>query len=108
MAIICDTIEHLFYGVVMSELSIVNLSGYRFVTLTTEQLPTLRVELKSKADACQLKGTILLSTEGINAFLAGSRENIDSFVSFLHAYPELVELRFKESFTDYQPFNRML
>src|SRR3990167_10334536 len=97
-----------FYGVVMTELSIVNLSGYRFVSLTVEQLPSMRVELKSTADECHLKGTILLSSEGINAFLAGTRENIDSFVSFLHIYPEFAGLRFKESFTDYQPFNRML
>ena len=92
----------------MTELSIVNLSGYRFVSLTVEQLPSMRVELKSTADECHLKGTILLSSEGINAFLAGTRENIDSFVSFLHIYPEFAGLRFKESFTDYQPFNRML
>lgn len=92
----------------MSELSIVNLSGYRFVSLTAEQLPSMRADLKSKADGCQLKGTILLSSEGINAFLAGTRENIDSFVSFIHTYPEFAGLRFKESFTDYQPFNRML
>ncbi len=92
----------------MSELSIVNLSGYRFVSLTAEQLPSMRTDLKSKADVCQLKGTILLSSEGINAFLAGTRENIDSFVSFIQTYPEFAGLRFKESFTDYQPFNRML
>lgn len=92
----------------MIELPIVNLSGYRFVSLTAERLPSMRAELKSTADDCHLKGTILLSAEGINAFLAGTRENIDLFVSFLHTYSEFAGLRFKESFTDYQPFNRML
>ena len=92
----------------MTDLPIVNLSGYRFVSLSQDWLPALRAELKAKADQGHLKGTILLSTEGINAFLAGTRENIDTFVSFLHQYPEFSELRFKESYTDYQPFNRML
>lgn len=100
--------QDLGLGIVMSDLSIVNLSGYRFVTLTSEKLPDLRTELKAKADRFHLKGTILLSTEGINAFLAGSREHIDVFMSFLHHYPEFADLRFKESVTDYQPFNRML
>lgn len=89
-------------------MNIVNLSGYRFVTLTEAQLQTLRVDLKSHALAHDLKGTILLSHEGINAFLAGSRENIDAYVAYLNTISEFEGMWFKESFTDYQPFNRML
>ncbi|OGT43086.1 MAG: sulfurtransferase [Gammaproteobacteria bacterium RIFCSPHIGHO2_12_FULL_40_19] len=87
---------------------IVNLSGYRFVSLSETQLSQLRLDLKTQAHACDLKGTILLSSEGINAFLAGTRENIDTFVAFLRGIPEFSDLWFKESFTDYPPFNRML
>lgn len=91
-----------------NKLSIVNISGYKFVSLSEAQLPKMREDLKSKALACDLKGTILLSTEGINSFLAGTRENIDAFVGFLKALPEFADIWYKESFTDYQPFNRML
>ena len=92
----------------MNALPIVNLSGYRFVTIKESELPTLRAELKNKAIEHQLKGTILLSTEGINAFLAGTRKQIDQYISFLQSIPAFADMWFKESFSDYQPFNRML
>ncbi|MCX7120655.1 MAG: rhodanese-like domain-containing protein [Gammaproteobacteria bacterium] len=92
----------------MSELPIVNISGYKFVSLSVVQLPLLRDNLKEKAIACDLKGTILLSSEGINSFLAGMRDNIDRFVNHLRTLPEFTDIWYKESFTDYQPFNRML
>ena len=92
----------------MTDLSIVNISGYKFVFLSETTLPTLRDHLKEKAVACSLKGTILLSVEGINSFLAGTREQIDAFVEYLRTIPEFSDIRYKESFTDYQPFNRML
>ena len=92
----------------MNDLSIINIAGYRFVALNEAQLLTLRIEMKTKALACELKGTILLSSEGINSFLAGTRKNIDTFVNYLRSIPEFTEIHFKESLTDYQPFNRML
>lgn len=92
----------------MNTLPIVNIAGYRFVSLSVEQLPSLRVDIKSHAAAHHLKGTVLLSAEGINAFLAGTRENIDAFLQYLRNIPEFSALHFKESFTDYQPFNRLL
>src|SRR3989338_4079091 len=92
----------------MSDLPIVNLSGYRFVSLQADALPVLRADLLTAAKGFALKGTILLSTEGINAFLAGTRDNVDAFLAVLRAAPEFDGLEFKESFTDYQPFNRML
>jgi len=88
--------------------SIVNLSGYRFVSLSEAQLPQLRADLKARALECELKGTILLSREGINSFLAGTRDNIDCFVAFIRTFPEFKDIWYKESFTNYQPFNRML
>ena len=92
----------------MKDQSIVNLSGYQFVSIDKNSLPIMREAILEKANSCQLKGTILLSTEGINAFVAGDRDSIDTFVSFLRTYPEFADLWFKESFSDYQPFNRML
>lgn len=92
----------------MSMLPIVNISGYKFVTIASEKLPQLRIDLKEKAVECGLKGTILLGTEGINSFLAGSREQIDAFVQYLRTFSEFADIWYKESLTDYQPFNRML
>lgn len=92
----------------MSNLPVVNLSGYLFISLREDQLSHMRVDLKTKALECALKGTILLSVEGINAFIAGTRKNVDEYIAYLHLIPEFRTLQFKESFSDYQPFNRML
>ena len=92
----------------MNALPIVNIAGYRFVSIDESKLRAMQSEMKLKAAACNLKGTILLSTEGINSFLAGTRENIDAFVKYLRALSEFSTVHFKESLTDYQPFNRLL
>lgn len=90
------------------QVPIINLSGYLFVSLPETTLPQLKENLLSHARKLSLKGTILLSTEGINAFLAGTRLAVDEYVSMLQTIPEFSTLTFKESITDYQPFNRML
>ena len=55
----------------------------------------------------ELKGTILLSTEGINFFLAGSQTQIDGFVQYLERDERFVDIPLKVSYSDYQPFRRM-
>lgn len=85
---------------------IVNVAAYKF--LRWDRLEMRRDELKSLCYRLQLRGTILLSGEGINLFLAGSRESVDGVLEFLQGVPEVGQLQVKESLTDYQPFNRML
>ena len=86
--------------------SVVNIAAYRFVTLN--DLESRRATLRARCRELDLKGTILLSPEGINLFLAGSREAIDAFVTELRAQSEFADLETKESVSDRQPFNRML
>ena len=85
---------------------IVNIAAYRFVTLG--DLPRRRAELRELSDRLGLMGTILLSEEGINMFLAGGRSEIDELLGFVRSDPLLAELTVKESFSDRQPFRRML
>lgn len=85
---------------------IVNLSAYRFVTLS--DLPSRRDALLSLTAELGLKGTILLSTEGINLFVAGPRQATDQLMQTLRRDPAFTGLTAKESLSDYQPFNRML
>ncbi|MFG0333701.1 MAG: pseudouridine synthase, partial [Maioricimonas sp. JB049] len=54
------------------------------------------------------KGTILLSQEGINLFVAGDRTGIDTLLEDLCGDPLLADLEVKESLSDEQPFERML
>ena len=85
---------------------IINVAAYKF--FRWDRLEKRRDELKSLCYRLQLRGTILLSREGINLFLAGSRESVDGVLNFLQEIPEVGSLQVKESVTDYQPFNRML
>lgn len=84
----------------------INLAGYKFVAL--DGLPELRSVLASRCRALGLKGTILLSPEGINAFVAGTAQACARFQAFVREDPRLADLRFKESLSDYPPFRRML
>jgi UPF0176 protein len=85
---------------------VINLSAYRFAPL--EDLPALKDRLRAAADAGALRGTILLSTEGINLFVAGERAGLDRLLAEIHRVPGLADLAPKESLSDEQPFNRML
>lgn len=86
--------------------SVVNISGYKFVPLGN--LEELQVQLRTMCNSNSLKGTILLSEEGINCFVAGRREGIDHFLSELRSIEPFRDFDGKESFNDYQPFSRML
>jgi UPF0176 protein len=85
---------------------IINLSAYQFTPL--DNLPAWREQLKSVAAAGGLRGTILLSPEGINFFVAGERTPIDDLLAVIRTMPGLAGLTPKESESDEQPFNRML
>jgi UPF0176 protein len=85
---------------------IVNIAAYKFVTFddTVAQRPRFQALCSELA----LKGTILLSPEGINLFLAGTRSAVDQFLAFLRADARFSDIPVKESFSEKQPFNRML
>jgi RluA family pseudouridine synthase len=85
---------------------VTNISTYRFAELTG--LKILREELQADCKAWGLKGTILLSTEGVNLFVAGAAESVDRLVAKLRAIPGLEDLAPKVSLSETQPFNRML
>jgi UPF0176 protein len=85
---------------------VVNVAGYLFAPL--DRLAERRENLRSLGKAEHLKGTILLSPEGINLFLAGSRNGVDRLIGQLRSDPLLAGLETKESVSDRQPFRRLL
>ena len=86
--------------------TVTNISTYLFAPL--ENLKGLRDHLRQVCRDWSLKGTILLSTEGINLFVAGPAERIDQLVTLLRAVPGLGGLTPKISLSEEQPFSRML
>ena len=90
----------------VSPVTILNTAFYKFVSL--ENLPELRRLLKARCLELKLKGTLLLSPEGINGFLAGAPDAITEFKQVLAGMDPFKDLSFKESFSDDVPFGRML
>jgi UPF0176 protein len=86
--------------------AVTNISSYRFAPLS--DLKESRERLIANCKAWGLKGTILLSTEGINLFVAGASDSIDRLMGLLRTIPGLETLEAKFSESDTQPFNRML
>ena len=83
-----------------------NIAAYRFTRL--ENLRDLRARLLALCKEWALKGTILLSPEGINLFVAGEKEAIEKLLVELQSIQGLETLAPKFSESEDQPFSRML
>lgn len=77
---------------------------YKFVRL--ENFQELRQPLQNTMEANGIKGTLLLAEEGINGTVAGSREGIDTLLTWLRQDPRLIDISTKESFDNEMPFYR--
>ncbi len=77
---------------------------YKFVALP--DFEKIRQPLFNVMESNQVKGTLLLASEGINGTVAGSRAAIDTLIAWLQSDPRLSDLDYKESYTDISPFNR--
>lgn len=85
---------------------VTNISAYRFVPMTG--LKELREDLFVLCKSEKLKGTILLSEEGVNLFIAGSSEGVSNLMERLRQLPGLEDFVGKISESEDQPFRRML
>ena len=86
--------------------AVLNISAYRFTAI--HDPVTLRPVLRARAEAANLKGTILLAEEGINLFLAGDANDVRGFVKALREDPRFAALATKESWSAEQPFRKMV
>lgn len=85
---------------------VLNVSAYLFTQLT--DAAQLRPVLRERAVAAGLKGTIILAEEGINLFLAGDADAVREFLDDLRADARFAALTAKESWSQDQPFRKML
>ncbi|HEY8101104.1 MAG TPA: sulfurtransferase [Burkholderiaceae bacterium] len=86
--------------------SYVNIAAYKFITF--DDTEAKRPQFLALCNKLGLKGTILLTPEGINLFLAGLREPIDQFLAWLRSDPRFADIPVKESYSEEQPFGKML
>lgn len=88
----------------VSEKPIVLAALYHFVPLP--DFEALRPVYKERMIEAGIKGTILLTPEGVNGTISGTREAIDAFLAFLKTDVRFTGLEHKESYFDRHPFGR--
>lgn len=86
-------------------MTILNIAGYQFTAL--DDLATLKQNIYQKGSSLNLKGTVLLSHEGININLAGKPQNISDFINLMKQDQRFHALRFHETHSDIIPFKRL-
>ena len=83
---------------------ILNLAAYQFHPI--EDPSTHLDALKVQGDQLGIRGTILLSPEGLNGFWAGPEAAAQAFLNLLRGLPGFEGLEAKASWSDDQPFKR--
>src|SRR3954465_6144149 len=84
-----------------------NIAAYRFASLG--DLKSLQAALRTLCAETEMRGTILLSPEGINIVVSAAPAAANALLNYLRAnIPGLADLTAKISESDHQPFNRML
>ena len=89
----------------MNENSVVNIAGYKFEPLENP-VDLVRV-YQQKCDELKLKGTMLISKNGINFSLAGTQQATDTIIAFLEEDNRFLNIPLKVTYSETQPFRRM-
>ncbi|WP_076536160.1 rhodanese-related sulfurtransferase [Shewanella sp. UCD-KL21] len=77
---------------------------YKFVALP--HFESIKAPLLAHMEQQEIKGTLLLASEGINGTVAGTQQSIDSLLAWLASQDGLNEIVYKLSFDDNMPFYR--
>jgi UPF0176 protein len=73
----------------------VNIAAYKFVTFDNTE--AMRPQYQDICSRLDLKGTILLTPEGINMFLSGPRGNIDEFLRWVRSDARFADLEVRKA-----------
>ena len=79
---------------------------YKYVAIADPE--HFAVAQRALCSRLELKGRVLIATEGINGTLAGSREAMDAFVAALRADERFADLEVKESAGDPGTFPKLI
>ena len=83
-----------------------NVAAYVFFNI--DRIEELQEKLLQFCVAQNLKGSILLAKEGINLYVCGFAHDIGELQNYLHGECCVPQMEYKESWSDFQPFRRML
>jgi len=87
-------------------MNIANITGYKFTPIDDELL--LRETILKNSTDLNLKGTVLISSKGLNFSVSGTKKNIDNFIVFIHSDKRFSDVDIKITYNKYQPFRKML
>ena len=87
-------------------MNIANITGYKFTPIDDELL--LRETILKISTDLNLKGTVLISSKGLNFSVSGTKRNIDNFIIFIHSDKRFSDIDIKITYNQYQPFRKML
>lgn len=80
-------------------------SFYKFIEM--DNIYDMQLVLLKFCNQHDIKGTILIATEGLNGILSGREDSMKSFCQFIHSIKGFEDINFKSSFTPEQPFKRI-
>jgi UPF0176 protein len=83
-----------------------NIAAYKFISF--DDIEAQRPIFQAKCKELDLRGTILLTPEGINLFLSGPPAAITEFLSWLKSDARFADIEVKYSYSDEVAFKRML
>lgn len=82
--------------------SFVILTFYEFSSLNDCEL--MRESLLKTMRDNQVKGTIIIASEGVNGTICGLKDELEPLVTELKSYPGLEHLVLKETYSEFNPF----
>lgn len=84
---------------------ILNIAAYLFVPIDDADALALRLRERAQADC--LRGSMLVTPEGLNLFLAGAEAPLRDFLGWLRGDARFASLHAKESWSEAVPFARL-
>jgi len=87
-------------------MKIANITGYKFTPIEDELY--LKETILQRSIDLNLKGTVLISSKGLNFSVSGTKNNIDKFIVFIHSDSRFADVDVKITYNEYQPFRKML
>ena len=79
---------------------------YKFITIIDQEILLIKEELTNIATDQEIKGTILLASEGVNGTVCGTENAIVQFIEILEKLLKVSNINVKYSWTEKQAFRR--
>jgi UPF0176 protein len=84
---------------------ILNIAAYLFVAI--DDADALAARIRARADADALRGSVLVTPEGLNLFLAGEEAPLRGFLDWLRADSRFASLTVQQSWSETVPFCKL-